>query len=122
MKKAKKPTHEVRAAEAEITVSSTMFGQETEEVRTVPVRPFIENAPVGSVTVKQGRTINLGNYESARIDVAFTVPGYVGELVDLFHDTVREVDKLLSARVDEIEHGLNVPPAQEDSLEDLLNN
>jgi hypothetical protein len=35
---------------------------------------FCKKATGCSVTVSGGRTLNLGNYESARIDVAITVP------------------------------------------------
>ena len=35
---------------------------------------FCKKATGCSITVAGGRTLNLGNYESARIDVAITVP------------------------------------------------
>lgn len=125
-REAKKKTHEIREEEGVLVVSSSVLGQETEEVRTVRVRPFIKDAPVGSVTVKLGRTINTGNFESARIDVAFQVPGYVQELVPLYHDTLKIAESLLSEEVEKIEKSLGTDTsimteaAGERSIEDLL--
>ena len=106
MSESKKSTTHVRGQEATLVVSRTAFGQETEETTTIQVRPFIADAPVGSVTAKLGRTINLQNFESARVDVAFTVPGYVSELVPLYHAVMGEVKSIMADEVATIARGI----------------
>ena len=113
----------VESQEASLRVSATCFGQESEDVRVIEVRPFIKGARVGAVTVKAGRTINLGNYESARVDVEFTAPGYREELVDLYHEVKNTTLRLLNEEVSSIESSFGLTssvPSPEQSVDDLL--
>lgn len=56
--------------------------RETIEDETINVRPFVVEA--AEVSLTRGRTINLGNYESVRLDVSIKVPCYLEEAVDAF--------------------------------------
>jgi len=55
---------------------------EEEKEETLAVTKFL--GPVSSVTVKYGATVNLGNWESARIDYSLHVPCYPEEINQAF--------------------------------------
>jgi hypothetical protein len=74
-----------KQAETTITVTKA-FGKrgagETVTEEVVAVRKFVvEPAKIG---VSKGLTINLGNFESARIDVSIQVPCYAEEAAEAF--------------------------------------
>jgi hypothetical protein len=71
-------------------VRRTMFGKEEVSNERIRIRPFI-SAPA-SISVKAGITINLGNYESARVDVMLTMPCYPEEVDQVYEDTKNWVD------------------------------
>ena len=71
-------------------VRKTLFGKETVSNERIRIRPFI-SAPA-SISVKAGITINLGNYESARVDVMLTMPCYPEEVDQVYEDTKDWVD------------------------------
>lgn len=75
-------------------VRKTMFGKEEVSSERIRIRPFISQA--ASISVKAGVTINLGNYESGRVDVMLTMPCYPEE-VDEIYETVKQ---WVDARVD----------------------
>lgn len=55
---------------------------------------------VREITVAVGRTVNLGNYESARVDVSVTVEVPPGEDADLvFTEAYKWVDAKLEKRI-----------------------
>lgn len=87
------------------------MGQTTEEMEKIQVRPFVTTP--ASVSVKFGRTINIGDFESVRIDVMLTMPCYKEEIVSVYTKTRNAVEKLVSREVDRIEK------AHSGSLEDL---
>ena len=100
--------------EGTITVSQTVFNQITEEREHISIRPFAtEPAHVG---VKFGRTINLGNYESARVDVSFDMPCYAEEAPRVYREVLEMAELRLSEEVEKITKQLN--PSQ--SVEELL--
>lgn len=57
---------------------------------------------MGSVTVKGGRTINLGNFESARFDCAITMPCTHETLEDTYGFCVEWVDKKVSQATEQV--------------------
>jgi hypothetical protein len=65
------------------TYLRTKKGQEAEssahEEKTLEVQVF-QTAPAG-VECRLGRTVNLGSYESLRVDVGVTLPCYAEEVV-----------------------------------------
>lgn len=64
--------------EAVVSVMSSGAGIAEEKRKVLEVRKF-ETEPA-FVRVNAGTTINLGNYESLRIDVSLSVPCYVEEI------------------------------------------
>ena len=85
-------TIETRDSIAE--VRKTAFGKEEVSNERIRIRPFISQP--ASISVKAGVTINLGNYESGRVDVMLTMPCYPEE-VDETYETVKQ---WVDARVD----------------------
>lgn len=82
------------AKEGKIRVHSSQYGIEAEDVQIIEVATFPEGTVPAYVHVGAGRTINLGDYNSLKLDVSITLPCYVEEV-----DDVRTV---LSAKVSEI--------------------
>ena len=72
--------------EASVVTVSTSFKKDgvdsdtKDENETIEVRKFVTEP--AKVTVNYGITMNMGNYESARIDVGVTIPCYKEELDD----------------------------------------
>lgn len=54
------------------TVSA--YGEETVSEEQVSVKRFSPNVEPAFIRVNAGKTLNLGNYESLRIDVSVTLP------------------------------------------------
>jgi hypothetical protein len=96
----KNTVNAVVGKEATLVVSRTMFHQETEERSQLPIRPFA-TIPA-KVAVKLGRTINLGNYESARVDVSMEMPCYREEVSEVYPKLFSHVAGLLAAEVGKI--------------------
>lgn len=82
------------AKEGKIRVHSSQFGVEAEDVQIIEVSTFPEGTVPAYVHVGAGRTINLGDYNSLKLDVSITLPCYVEE--------VEDVRNTLSTRVSEI--------------------
>ncbi len=116
-----KKNTEVTAQEAVLTVRQTVFHQEDEKVEKIKIRPFAKDARICQIHTKLGKTINLGNYESARVDVGFTIPCYAEEMVRLFPKAYEFTEEKLSEKVSEIENALS-GESQESSgeLADIL--
>jgi len=85
---------EIQTRDAIAEVRKTVFGKEEVSSERIRIRPFISNP--ASISVKAGVTINLGNYESGRVDVMLTMPCYPEE-VDA---TYNEVKEWVDSRVD----------------------
>ncbi len=60
------------------------------------------DGPYGSVSVKYGLTIDLGNYESARCDVLITVPCYTEELDRALMFASSKAEKAIQSEVAKI--------------------
>ena len=118
MSKSEQGRKQARGEEGVITVSRTMFNQTNEEKQYIQIRPFAtEPAHVG---VKLGRTINLGNYESARVEVLFDVPCYVEEATAVYKDVLARVGELLTEEVTKIVRSIHPEQSVEQSLEELI--
>lgn len=108
------PLKSVTGRETKLVVSRTIFGQETEEQEHMEIRPFATTPAM--VGVKLGRTINLGNYESARIDVSIEVPCYREEVLRMYPSLFDHVANRLSEEVTKIVGNRDV----EQSIEEIL--
>jgi len=87
------------------TEVKTMDGQKMEKSQegVLPPRCFKQGAALGEVAVGLSQTINLGNYESARIEVRVSVPyqaDYEGDLGA--EETFKEAEAFCKAKVNAI--------------------
>lgn len=88
----------VEAKDSVMEVTRTMLKQTTYEQKRIKVRPFATEP--ASVRVSLGRTINLGNYEFLRVDVAFEVPCYKEEMLPVYKETLGVVEDKLGEQVE----------------------
>ena len=67
---------------------------------------------ITKIEISIGRTINLGNYESARIDICMGAVMENGDDIDeTYHELRYEIERKLAAEVDAItQNGINIPP------------
>lgn len=77
----------VRREEGKVTVNrqyreGKIITKEEDEEEVIDV--FNYQQPVAHVSVSYAKTINLGNYESIKLQVGVTVPCYVEEIDDAF--------------------------------------
>jgi hypothetical protein len=111
--KEKKEEQEERTDAVQITtrdsiaeVRKTAFGKEEVSSERIRIRPFI-SVPA-SITVKAGVTINLGNYESGRVDVMLTMPCYPEEIDQIYIDVKDWVDSRVDHERKTIEAAVGV--------------
>jgi len=120
MARAKARTPKILGSDGVLTVRRTVFGQESEEQRPLQIRPFVADAAPGAVTVRLSRTVNLGNYNSARVEVGMTVPGYREELVPLYHEVFDTVAGLVNEEVGKIEQDCGLGKKADKAVDELL--
>lgn len=87
---------EIEVREAIVEVRTTVLGKEEVSEEKIRIRPFVTNP--ATVSVKAGFTKNLGNYESARVDVFLSMPCYSEEIDNVYEQVKDWVD----ARVDSL--------------------
>ena len=108
------PVKTITGMEATQTVSTTVFNQETEERKHIEIRPFATTPAI--VQVKLGRTVNLGNYESARVDVSIELPCYREEVLTVYPKLFKHVASIMDDEVAKMSGGRSV----ETSVEEML--
>lgn len=86
--------------EATLEVSRTAFGKEEVSQEKLFVRLFQTNP--ANLSVKAGATINLGNYESARVDVMLSVPMYMEEIDEMYPKVKKWVEEKVGAEYAEL--------------------
>lgn len=96
----KEQPESIISREAYYEVSKTVIGEEETETGRLRVSAFVTTP--ATVSVKGGATINLGNYESARIDVMLSVPCYVEEIDEIFEKVKVWVDEKLAKEYQEL--------------------
>lgn len=97
---------ETRQVEAVATVTkSGSKTPETQEQERIPSEKFTE-APA-YVMVKAGATVNLGNYESARVDVSLSYPCRTEEVDATFDKVKKWVDKRVGEEYAEMKGNSN---------------
>lgn len=82
-------------------VRKTVFGKEEVSSERIRIRPFVSTP--ATISVKAGVTINLGNYESGRVDVMLTMPCYPEEIDAVYVDVKDWVDARVEHERREIE-------------------
>ncbi len=93
-RKRTRPVKQEHAATKRITTS--LYGKEGERVEREVEEFEVEPA---YVRVNAGRTKNLGNYESLRVDVSITVPCYKETINETFEAIGDEVEEMLDYEV-----------------------
>ncbi len=69
----------------------------------IPVKPFVVEPAY--VNYSEGATINVGNYQSVRVDVGITLPTYVEEIEGAFEKAKQIVSERINKEIDEIKQG-----------------
>ena len=84
--------------------NSALTKEESEDLPGLPVRayPKEKQNEIGKVRYGAGLTINLGNFESCRLDVALEFPCIVEEAEEAFATVKAFVDSKLEAERDAI--------------------
>jgi hypothetical protein len=95
---------EIQTREAIAEVRKTMFGKEEVSNERIRIRPFISTP--ANISVKAGITINLGNYESGRVDVMLSMPCYPEEVDTVYEDVKQWVDSRVEHEKSEIEKAI----------------
>lgn len=83
-------------------VGSDIAESQTEEVLNKGV--MVDKADLFNINVTGGQTINLGNYNSAKISVSLTVPTTKLELEDAYEFATSWVSKKLEEALGEIKN------------------
>lgn len=96
----KKEAIEVRESRATVSRSMGKNAVETETQETIDIHVFQTNP--ATVSIKGGATVNLGNYESARVDVMLTMPCYREEIDATFEVVKNWVDERVANEYREI--------------------
>lgn len=96
-----KPAH-IAPTQAFLTVQKSGFGEQTTE-KTLKVEKFVTEP--ASVGLDLGMTLNLGNYESARVSIALRVPCYKEEVNETFEATKKWLEERMIKFVAEVRKG-----------------
>lgn len=91
----------VETRDSIVEVRKTLFGKEEVSNERIRIRPFVSNP--ANISVKAGITINLGNYESGRVDVMLSMPCYPEEIDGVYEDVKGWVDSRVEHEKKEIE-------------------
>jgi len=94
------PAQSAKTGKAFVTIQKTGSEDVTEE-SVVEVETFVTQPAV--ITLKYGVTKNLGQFESARVDVGISIPCYKERVDDAFADADAWVTEKLKVCLDGIE-------------------
>lgn len=73
------------------------------EVLKLPVTRFVTTP--AKVAVKYGVTLNMGNYESARVDVMVEVPCYKEDIDEVYQMIADYTEELVTEHIEQIKKG-----------------
>lgn len=76
-------------------MSKTVLGQERSSQEKIKIRPFVTDT--ATVSIKFGATIPTEQYANIRVDVMLSVPCYIEEIPEVFH----QVREMADARMQE---------------------
>lgn len=86
--------------DATIEVTRTYIKQSTGNTEKIHIRPFVTSPCY--ITVKCGRTVNIGNFESVRLDVSLSAPSYKEELSSVYQQVKEFVFDRLGEEVNNV--------------------
>lgn len=90
----KAPVPVKQAGKVKITISkkqNSLVVPETEQHIELPAQKVVQ--PIAIVKVTGSKTLNLGNYNSAKVEVGIEWPCHVGEVEDAFDFCYKWVDE-----------------------------
>ena len=100
----KKKTMAPTTATVHRTIKDRVLGEQSSQTDvTIEVNTFATDP--ARVQVGYGTTLNLGNFESARVDVLVSVPCYKEEIDDAFVAAKKWVEEKVAAEIHEIRSG-----------------
>jgi hypothetical protein len=95
-KETKKPS-EVIEEQATVEVSRTILGKQEVSSEKLQVRPFVTTPAF--VEVHMGAWFPTGDMRGAKVGVTVRVPCYIEEIIPVYKQTRRLVDKLVGREV-----------------------
>jgi len=98
--------NEIIVVPAKTRVTKTYFGHEEIKDETLDITVFI--TPPAIVSIKAGCTVNLGNYESGRVDVLISIPCYKEEVEDIYPRVKQLVDDRMKEEYAELKKAAGV--------------
>lgn len=101
-------TPSVKGTRGVVQVSSQFYSSgklitEKSDELVVPINPFPKDAPLAQVNYQSGLTINLGNYNSAKISVSITLPTTLDQINDCYKAAQEFVDTKVSEESEKIQ-------------------
>jgi hypothetical protein len=78
------------------------FQREEEGIDEIAVGKFPEGVPITYAEYSNGNTLNMGDFESIRVDVGVKLPCYLEELPDAYLTAVQFVEEKLAIEVRQI--------------------
>jgi hypothetical protein len=95
--KEKPKTTEVVEDQGTVEVSRTVLGKTENKSEKIPIRPFVTTT--ASVEVHMGAWFPTGDMRGAKVDVTVRVPCYIEEIIPVYKQVRRLVDKLVGREV-----------------------
>lgn len=92
-----------------VTVKQTQVGtvnEDSEEREQIEVSPFVTDPAY--VTFACGATLNMGNYQSLRIDVRVSLPCYIEEIDEMYTTAKKWADERLDKELKELKNKQNI--------------
>jgi hypothetical protein len=76
--------------------------REDDDAENVSVPVMDERAAIAKVTYSAGATLNMGNYESAKIAVGIELPCYVAEIDEAYKTAIKLVESTLQPEINDV--------------------
>jgi len=102
----KKVKAEVKVFEGKMQVTKSYYNKEETAEKEIEITPFLSEPAY--VSVKAGFTMNLGNYESGRVDIMVSVPCYPEEIEAVYPIVKDMVDTRLAEEYKEMKSSAQV--------------
>jgi len=95
----------IKKRDGRIWVEKKYNGTQERQDTKIPIQPFVVEPAY--VNYSAGVTLNMGNYQSARIDVGISLPTYVEEISDAYKQAIEIVDKIMEEEVNKLRNSAN---------------
>lgn len=92
----------IKRRDGRLWVSKMYNGVEERTDGKIAVKPFVVEPAY--VNYSEGATINVGNYQSVRVDVGISLPCYIEEINDAFIKAKEIVGKRIDEEIEKIKN------------------